>query len=92
MAKNINEFRLKLICKIRQADSEQAISRFIDTAVRTLTKKKVHGHLIVRFLERSIADVQGDEIGTEQDLNQNKFLISLKLLRLAKKNMTEGVN
>lgn len=91
MAKGIDEFRLKLVSKIRQADSERSIARYIETAVKTMARKKVNGHLIVRFLDRSIVDLQADDNTTDYQ-TQEKSIVGLKLLRLARTQMTDRVN
>jgi hypothetical protein len=91
MAKTTNEFRLNLLSKIRQADTTYAIERYIITATKTLASKKVNGHLIDRFLDRSIADLQADLSDPSRLLIQEKVSAGLKFLRVAKSNLIATV-
>jgi len=90
MAKTTSEFRLNLLSKIRQASSVYAIERYITTATRTLSRKNVNGHLIDRFLDRSIEDLQAD-LGDPSMLTINERISAgLKYLQLAKSTLIEA--
>ena len=66
MAGNINEFRLKLLEKIQNAPTEDGVIRLVDTAFRTLTENNVHGHIIMRFLDKLILDIEQHERNNEK--------------------------
>lgn len=87
MAKTTNEFRLNLISKIRQAETVYAIDRYITTATKTLAGRKVNGHLIDRFLDRSIADLQADLNDPSRLLIKEKISAGLRLLQNAKSGL-----
>lgn len=89
MTKTTNEFRLNLLSKIRQADSVYAIERYIGTAKQTLIRKKLNGHLIDRFLDRSIADLQSDLNDPSHLLIKDKVSSGLRYLQRAKASLAE---
>ncbi len=89
MVNTTNEFRLNLISKIRQAETVYAIERYITTATKTLARKKINGHLIDRFLDRSIADLQADMNDPSRLLIKEKVSAGLKYLQRAKLQLVE---
>lgn len=89
MAKTIHEFRLNLISKIRQAESIYSIERYVTTARKTLGNKKLNGHLIDRFLARSIDDLRADLIDPALSSKKEKIVAGLKYLQLAKASLAE---
>lgn len=92
MAKTTSEFRLNLLSKIRQANSIYAIERYIITATKTLLRKNVNRHLIDRFLDRSIDDLQADLNDPTLSPIKDRISAGLKYLRLAKSDLTMAVN
>src|SRR5262245_49850485 len=56
---NIQDFRTKLIDKIIiHADSAEDVSRVIRAAARGVKANGVHGHLIVRVMEKLITELE----------------------------------
>ena len=58
MARTLDEYRCKLIDKILLAASPMDALRFSDTAIRSLNEHKVHGYIIVRFIEKTLLNLQ----------------------------------
>ena len=58
MALTLNEYTAKLINKILFAASQEEVKRFIDTALKALEENKVNGHIISRFIEKIISDLE----------------------------------
>lgn len=58
MSLSLDEYRTKLINKILFASSQEEVKRFIDTAIKALEQNKVNGHIISRFIEKIISDLE----------------------------------
>ena len=58
MARTLDEYRHKLIDKILLAASPQDALRFSDTAIRSLNEHKVHGYIIVRFIDKTLLNLE----------------------------------
>lgn len=58
MSLSLEEYRTKLINKILFAASQEDVKRFIVTALKALEQKKVNGHLVSRFIEKIISDLE----------------------------------
>ena len=54
----LDEYRTKLINKIMFATSQEDVKCLIDTAMNTLELHKVHGHIISRFNEKILSDLE----------------------------------
>lgn len=59
MSLSIHDFRCKLITKIVFAASQDEVKRYIDTAMKALSDRKVNGHLVARFVEKTLKDLEG---------------------------------
>jgi len=57
MSLSLDEYRAKLISHILYAGSQNDVSRFINTAIRALEQNKVNGHIIARFVEKVISEL-----------------------------------
>jgi hypothetical protein len=57
MSLSLDQYRTKLINKILLANSQEEVKRFIDTAIKALEQKKVNGHIIERFVDKMISDL-----------------------------------
>ncbi len=77
MNMSIDDLRRKLIQKILSAPSHHDLNSYIDTALKRLTEKKVHGHLIARFTEKTIYDLDS-LTGTDHAMNQKHNISSAK--------------
>ncbi len=58
MSLALDEYRIKLINKILFASSQEELKRFIDTALKALEQNKLNGHIISRFIEKIINDLE----------------------------------
>lgn len=58
MSLSLDEYRTKLVNKILFAASQQEVKRFVDTALKALEQNKVNGHIICRFIEKIISDLE----------------------------------
>lgn len=58
MSLSLDEYRVKLITKILFASSQEEVKRFLDTAMKALEQNKVNGHLVSRFIEKIISDLE----------------------------------
>lgn len=85
MAKDIHEFRVKLVDKIQHAESGADVIRLVDTAIRVLSENKTHGHIIIRFIEKVNADIEALKIElTDQENLQKIFHTASTRLRSLK--------
>jgi len=57
MARTLDDYRRKLINKILISPSPEEVRRFSNTAVRSLVEHKVHGYIIVRFIDKTINEL-----------------------------------
>jgi len=58
MARTLDDYRRKLINKILFSTSPEEVRRFSNTAIRSLIDHKVHGYIIVRFIDKTIMDLE----------------------------------
>jgi len=57
MSLSITEYRCKLINKILFAQSQDEVRRYVDASMKGLREHKVNGHLIARFVEKTMQDL-----------------------------------
>ena len=65
----MDDYRCKLINKILFAGSEEEVRRFIDGAMKGLEQHKVNGHIVARFLDKVIGELENFN-PTEKDTQQ----------------------
>lgn len=58
MSLSLQEYRIKLIKKIMTASSQDEVKRYIDTAVKSLTEHKLHGHIVTRFTCKMLDELE----------------------------------
>ncbi len=58
MALQLNEYRTKLIDKILFARSQEEVKRYIDAALKALIQNQVNGHIIARFIEKILSELE----------------------------------
>lgn len=58
MPRTLDDYRRKLIQKILLSSSTTEVRRFVNTAVRSLLDHKVHGYIILRFINRTISELE----------------------------------
>ncbi len=55
---SLTDYRSKLIAKIMLSNSQAEVKRYIDAAVKSLEQHKLHGHIILRFIDKMIAELE----------------------------------
>lgn len=66
MSLSLESYRKKLIQKILSASSQEETRRFIETGIKALEKYKLNGHIVARFVEKTI-----DELDTLSPMNKD---------------------
>lgn len=59
MALSLTDYRAKLISKILFSASQDEVKRYIDTAVKKLEQHGTGGHIIARFIEKTLDELEG---------------------------------
>lgn len=57
MSLSLEEYKTKLTGKILFAVSHEEVERFIDAAMKALVKNKINGHIIFRFVDKIISEL-----------------------------------
>ncbi len=55
---SLTDYRSKVIAKIIHANSQEEVKRYIDTAIKSLEQHKLHGHIISRFADKMLAELE----------------------------------
>lgn len=55
---SLTDYRSKLIAKIMLSNSQAEVKRYIDAALKSLEQHKLHGHIITRFVDKMIAELE----------------------------------
>ncbi len=58
MSLSLGAYRAKLINKISFAASPEEVKRYIDTGIKALEQNKVNGHIVARFVEKTISELE----------------------------------
>ena len=58
MSLSLTEYRTKLITKIMFASSQNGVKRYIDAAMKSLGQYKLHGHIITRFTDKMLDELE----------------------------------
>jgi len=58
MASTLDDYRHKLVNKIIFSTSPEEVRRYSNTAIRSLIDHKVHGYIIVRFIDKTLVDLE----------------------------------
>jgi len=58
MSLPLDAYRIKLVNKILNACSGENAQRFVDTALKTLERRKVNGYIIARFIDKVINQLE----------------------------------
>ena len=58
MSSSLDEYRCKLINKILFANSQEEVMRFCDAAMKAQEHHKLDGHIIARFVEKIISELE----------------------------------
>jgi hypothetical protein len=68
MAITLEDFRYKLIEKIINAPNDDSINRYINAALKGLKKHNVNGHIVNRFVAKTIfqLEARNPELYTEK--------------------------
>lgn len=82
----IDEYRVKLMDKIAKARSKREILKYVDTAIAAMHKKKVHGHIVARFIEKVL--LQLDTVGEDPDpIREQNFVVAKEIVVVLKKEL-----
>lgn len=54
---SLTDYRSKLMTKIMLSNSQEEVKRYIDAALKSLEQHKLHGHIIIRFIDKMIAEL-----------------------------------
>jgi hypothetical protein len=57
MSLSLDEYRIKLINHIQHAESQDEVNRYINTAIKALEHNKVNGHIITRFVDKILGEL-----------------------------------
>lgn len=57
MNSSLDDFRVKLVNKVLMAGNETDTARFCETALRSLEQHRINGHLVLRFAEKIVYDM-----------------------------------
>ncbi len=66
MTLRLPDYRAKLINKILFSNSQDEVKRYIETAIRKLQQHGVGGHIVARFIEKTL-----DELEAFSPMNKN---------------------
>jgi hypothetical protein len=58
MSLSLDEYRCKVINEILFAGSREEVKRFCGAAIKGLEEHKVHGHFILRFIDKVISELE----------------------------------
>ncbi|MEO8769652.1 MAG: hypothetical protein ABI402_06195 [Ferruginibacter sp.] len=58
MSLSLTEYQGKLISKIMCATSQEEVKRYIETAMKSLELYKLNGHIIHRFVDKIIYELE----------------------------------
>ncbi|MBL7770392.1 MAG: hypothetical protein JNK20_15540 [Flavipsychrobacter sp.] len=75
MAKNLDDYRCKLVSKILQAPTTDHVTRYFNAAIRSLKEHKVNGYVTKRFLDKielELDSIQPNQLNTQQLYNREK--------------------
>jgi hypothetical protein len=56
---NLDDYRHNLVDKILHSGSYEEVKRYLLTAIYSLEKHKVNGHLVERFIEKTLGQLEG---------------------------------
>lgn len=57
MLLSLTDYRSKLITKIMFSNSQEEVNRYIISATKSLEKHKLNGHLITRFVDKTMDEL-----------------------------------
>jgi len=77
MARTLDDYRHKLIKKILLSASPEEVRRFGNTAIRSLIEHKVHGYIIVRFIDKIINDLKEFNLLNKEEQQWNNIAIAI---------------
>ena len=91
MSLSLDEYRTKLVNKILFAASQQEVKRFVDTALKALEQNKVNGHIISRFIEKIINDLELFNPMKKESQQWSNIKFARILFNRIKNNLSETV-
>ena len=89
---SLDEYRTKLINKILMAASQEEVKRFIDGAIKALEQNDLNGHIISRFIEKIISDLELFNPMNKEAQQWSNIKCAGVLLNRIKNNLRATVN
>ena len=87
---SLDDYRHKLVDKILIAGTYEQIKRFLLVAIKSMKEREVHGHLINRFIDKTINQLYAISL-LDQDLKrQLNIKYAKSQLELIKRHEEEG--
>jgi hypothetical protein len=92
MSLSLDEYRCKLINKIIFAGSQDEVKRFCDAAMKALEHHKVNGHIVGRFVDKMINELeQFNPMKKDAQQWSNIQMARIQFIRI-KRQLSAGVN
>jgi energy-converting hydrogenase A subunit M len=88
----LDTYRHELIEAIRLAHSSEEVHQLVENAMTALLQNKVHGHLICRFVDKVMLDIEHPETYSCEKAELNNILTAKKELVALKKYLVEKAN
>lgn len=79
-------FRLSIINQIKAASSEAEVAKIIEGSLQRLKTKKVHGHLIQRFIERVDLALNRERIEQHSTKTTQNMTSAIDIIRRMQKS------
>lgn len=76
--KSLDDFRHKLVDKILHSRSYEEVKRYLLAAIYSLEKHKIHGHLVGRFIDKTLDQLHGMSLFDMEV----KFLVNVQYAKL----------
>ncbi len=84
MSLSLSQYRTKLITKVLLASSQHQVKRYIDTAAKSLAQNKLHGHIVTRFIDKMLDELESVspmDLATPQWSNIQMARVCLNLVK-----------
>lgn len=89
---NLDDYRHKLVDKILIAGTYEQIKCFLLTAIKSMKEREVHGHLINRFIDKTINQLHAISLLDEDLKRQLNIKYAKSQLELIKRRGDEEKN
>lgn len=86
MSNTLEDFRCKLVDKIIAAPNEESINRYINAALKGLKKHNVNGHIVNRFLAKTVSQLEGKMPEQFMEKQKENIRTALQYIQTANTN------